>query len=241
MSGKELFEGMSYVSDRFVDEAEHKMLPKSTSVTWMKWASMAACLCLVVASIFVAWDYLPFNQVSGDTAGNMAAGDVTGTASDGGLENYPVGGGEESETDEKAESLLQGVQYIRTNGGLEGSFSTNDIYPFTVIIHSVAELEQYYEDNCNFFDLERKDKVYADTTIGFLDTSDKYDAAYFAEHDLILLVLEEPSGSIRHEVKSVHYTSTGWVITVQHIVPEECTDDMAQWHLMLEIPKDQIK
>lgn len=41
MSGKDLFEGMSYVDERFVDEAENKILPKRVISPWIKVASMA--------------------------------------------------------------------------------------------------------------------------------------------------------------------------------------------------------
>ena len=51
MSGKDLFEGMSYVDERFVDEAENKTLPKRIVYPWIKVASMAACLCLIIFSL----------------------------------------------------------------------------------------------------------------------------------------------------------------------------------------------
>ena len=52
MSGKDLFEGMSYVDERFVDEAENKTLPKRVISPWIKVASMAACLCLIMFSLY---------------------------------------------------------------------------------------------------------------------------------------------------------------------------------------------
>ena len=51
MSGKDLFEGMSYVDERFVDEAENKTFPRRIVSQWIKVASMAACLCLIVFSL----------------------------------------------------------------------------------------------------------------------------------------------------------------------------------------------
>ena len=71
------------------------------------------------------------------------------------------------------ESVNYGVQYIRTNGYMEGAE-----FPNVVIIRSLDELNNYYKTNKDTFDLERKDKVYSDTTIGFLDACDKYDTAY---------------------------------------------------------------
>ena len=58
MSGKDLFEGMSYVDERFVDEAEYKTLPKRVVSPWIKVASMAACLCLIIFSLYNLQPYL---------------------------------------------------------------------------------------------------------------------------------------------------------------------------------------
>ena len=93
------------------------------------------------------------------------------------------------------EPVDYGVQYIRTNGYMEGAE-----FPNVVIIRSLDELNSYYEANKDTFDLERKDKVYSDTTIGFLDACDKYDTAYFEKGYLVFVLLEEGSGSVRHEV-----------------------------------------
>ena len=49
MSGKDLFEGMSYVDERFVDEAENKSFHKPVVYSWIKVASIAACLCLIIS------------------------------------------------------------------------------------------------------------------------------------------------------------------------------------------------
>lgn len=69
MSGKDLFEGMSYVDERFVDEAEKMSLPKRIVSPWIKVASMAACLCLIIFSLYNLQPYL-----SGETEGNAGKG-----------------------------------------------------------------------------------------------------------------------------------------------------------------------
>lgn len=141
--------------------------------------------------------------------------------------------GEEKNVDDVKQGLTESTfdaQYIRTNGG------GDDIhYPIVTVIRSVKELNDYYLEYKNTFDLERKDKVYSDTTIGFLDACEKYDAAYFEEQILILVVLEEGSGSIRHEVTKVGTTDDrAFAVFVESDVPEVCTDDMAQWHIIIE-------
>ena len=71
MSGKDLFEGMSYVDERFVDEAENKSFPKRIVSPWIKVASMAACLCLIIFSLYNLQSYFNYGPTEG--AGQEAA------------------------------------------------------------------------------------------------------------------------------------------------------------------------
>ena len=129
------------------------------------------------------------------------------------------------------------AQYVRTNGGYEAQV----LYPCVRIIHSLQELNDYYNTWHEVFDLERKDQVYADTTIGFLDVCDQYDEAFFEENYLIFVLLEEGSGSVRHEVRSVEQTEDQKIsISIDRNVPEVGTDDMAQWHIILELSRDVL-
>ena len=133
------------------------------------------------------------------------------------------------------------VQYIRTDG-----YSADRSYPYHIVISSRAELEAYYEEYKDIYNLERREKVYSDSTIGFLDACDKYDDAYFERQNLVLIVLQEGSGSVRHEITDVrrYYlengTSDGWNITIKSKAPEVVTDDMAQWHLFLEVQMGDV-
>lgn len=122
------------------------------------------------------------------------------------------------------------VQYIRTDG-----YHEEIEYPVVKLIRSVDELTAYYETSKEDYDLERKDKVYSDTTIGFLDACDKYDEAYFENQILVMVLLEEGSGSNRHKVQSVNQSADGQCyIYIDTIVPEVGTCDMAEWHILIE-------
>lgn len=122
------------------------------------------------------------------------------------------------------------AQYIRTNG-----YHEDVDYPVVKVIRSVEELNEYYNENKDRYDLERKDKVYSDTTIGFLDACDRYDEAYFKNQILVMILLEEGSGSIRHKVESVGMGEDAkCYISINTIVPEVGTDDMAEWHILIE-------
>lgn len=122
------------------------------------------------------------------------------------------------------------VQYVRTNGGAEGI-----VYPYVKVVHTRQELDDYYQENRENFDLERKDKVYADTTIGFLDACDKYDDVFFEKNTLLLIVLEEGSGSIKHNVRQVFSKNGFWSVYIDTVTPEAGTCDMAQWHILVEL------
>ena len=133
------------------------------------------------------------------------------------------------------------AQYIRTDG-----YSDDRSYPYHTVISSRTELKGYYEAYKDTYNLERREIVYSDSTIGFLDACDKYDDAYFERQNLVLIVLQEGSGSIRHEITDVrphrieNGASDGWDITIDRKVPEVGTDDMAQWHLFLEVQMGDV-
>lgn len=119
-------------------------------------------------------------------------------------------------------AVAYSAQYIRTDG-----YHEEISYPVVKIIRSVDELNAYYEANKELYSLE-----------GFLDACDKYDAAYFEKQILVMVLLEEGSGSNRHEVKQVGFTETDgkneMIVEIDSIVPEVGTCDMAQWHILIE-------
>ena len=57
----------------------------------------------------------------------------------------------------------------------------------------------------------------------------------------IMIVLAEGSGSNRHEVKSVIKNSDGsFAVDIERKVPGTGTEDMAGWHIILEIECGKI-
>ncbi len=121
------------------------------------------------------------------------------------------------------------------------NYSEDFEFPQYAIIKSAAELKQYYETYKSVFDLERKTEVYSDTTIGWLDAADKYDEKWFETHDLVLILIEEGSGSIRHEVESVLEYGTGDIeVNINRLSPEMGTDDMAEWCLFLGVQAGKV-
>ena len=111
------------------------------------------------------------------------------------------------------------AQYIRTDG-----YSGDAIYPRKKLITSRSELDSYIAANKDSYDFLH----------GFTDAVAKYDDIWFSSHKLLVVVLEEGSGSIRHTVAKVG----GLVVTIQREIPEVGTCDMAEWHILIEVDKD---
>ena len=126
------------------------------------------------------------------------------------------------------------TQYIRT-----GAQKYDGPFPAVAVIHSTDELTAYYEANKEQFYLERRKDPASDSTIGFLDACDKYDAKFFENNALVFVVLEEGSGSTSHNVSTVKVDANDIMyINILSIDPEVGTCDMAYWHIMTEVPKD---
>ncbi len=124
------------------------------------------------------------------------------------------------------------AQYIRTG------WNDEDDYPITRVIRSVAELNAYINQNNDKYYLGHRENPATDSTIGFLDAADKYDENYFKEQILIMVLVGEGSGSVRHKVNYVKDGSDRRLyIDVHRIVPEVGTDDMAGWHILIEPEK----
>ena len=120
------------------------------------------------------------------------------------------------------------AQYIRTNGYRDGVR-----YPVVTLISGTEDLQRYYEANRDLYDLSHKETVYSDTTIGFADAIGKYDDAWFETHQLVVVLLEEGSGSVRHKVTKVT-AGPEPVVDIEKQVPEVGTADMAEWHILIE-------
>lgn len=55
MTGQEIIAGLSYVDDRFIQEAETATLSRNTP--WMKVLSVAACLCILIVGAFAMGEF----------------------------------------------------------------------------------------------------------------------------------------------------------------------------------------
>ena len=121
------------------------------------------------------------------------------------------------------------AHYIRTNGYNDGGE-----YPLVRIIRSVDELNKYYEENKESYYLGHKTDPNTKENIGFTDVCKRYDDQYFDDRILLIILLEEGSGSIRHKVNKVGFKNSKLIVDIERITPEIGTCDMAEWHILIE-------
>ena len=122
------------------------------------------------------------------------------------------------------------AQYIRADG-----YHSEFKYPIVKVIRSVEDLNAHYEEYKDYFLLDGGGLGNPPT---FKEACEKYDDEFFNKKLLILVLLEEGSGSIRHEVKAVKAYNGNVEIDIETNVPEICTEDMAEWHIIIELDKN---
>lgn len=124
------------------------------------------------------------------------------------------------------DQLSFSARYYRTDGYVAGKD-----YPVVTLIQSKEDAKAYYEANKGTYRMEGPTPGLADALLG-------YDDAYFRDHLLIVVLLEEPSGSIRHKVTGVVQTDDRTRVLIQRTRPDgAATADMAEWHILVEIGK----
>ena len=120
------------------------------------------------------------------------------------------------------------VSYFRTNGDVPGAE-----YPKTTVIEKTNQLEEYYTKNKDLYDFEYQ----TDTEPSFRKAIEAYDEVFFKKNSLIVVLLEENTGSARHSIQKVQADRDRIEIAIKRTVPEIRTEDMAQWHIVFEVEK----
>ena len=108
------------------------------------------------------------------------------------------------------------AQYIRIGSGL------GQRTPVCAVISSLNELNQYTNSlrSSSFWETE------------YLNTISKYTNNYFSNNFLVIIFLQENSGSNRHRVDKIDFNGD---IIIERLVPEIGTSDMATWNIIIEL------
>lgn len=134
-----------------------------------------------------------------------------------------VGGSDLLEPDASDEvSLTFVARYVRTDG-----VSMEDDVDSVIRMKAREDLIAYIQSAPNDFDCSAFDGL------------NVYNEEYFEGGVLYVIRLQEHSGSVRHEVTDVQVRGEVVIVDIDRIVPEIGTADMAQWHIFIEIPKEQ--
>ncbi len=160
------------------------------------------------------------------------------------------GGGEKEDNERTGKyDMYEDVvlEDVRASDGLDaqyiitGSYSESITYPMVTWINSQESLDAYCEEYKDVFYLEDRLGTDIYSTIGFLEACDRYDEAFWAEKDVILVVLSEGDGMCRHVVVGLTESEEGkWIVAVRRLNSIMHTAEMVEWHLMIEVPKGQI-
>lgn len=123
-----------------------------------------------------------------------------------------------------------------TAGELYGSYLTMYIgnapdevrqVPYVKVFNSYAEVEQYYENT-------KSDHIYGSR---FIIALASFSDEFFAENDVMLLVLNEPSGYINHTAEPIEISKDGITINVTRHMPEAAPQLDTEYRLIFTAPK----
>ena len=116
------------------------------------------------------------------------------------------------------------------NGCLYGRLGSNGdgSYPYTKAVNTLAEWQSLYL-GCSAGSISDG---------GFTEGLAALDEAFFAEQSLLILYLEEGSGSYRHRVDQVIAEDGTVTVTLTTLEPEIFTCDMAYWAILIPMDKE---
>ena len=125
------------------------------------------------------------------------------------------------------------VRYLET-----GSSDADRQYPYTAAIRSLDALHVYHDAN------KYDDQLVAipDSLImvGFTDVAGSFDAVFFEENALVLVMLKEGSSSIAHRVSRVWTKGDTLRIDIDRLLPGGYDDSEGMWYVIIEVPQSSL-
>lgn len=139
------------------------------------------------------------------------------------------------ETEAKGSDALEAVPYnvFYTNHHIP---LTGAEYPSVTLVTSRSQLEE------TFMTESYDDPLAAQEFLSEMECSE-FTEEYFKTKDVLIILLEEGSGSISHTLTSIKRADTDspWTVHIKRRVPEVQTDDMAYWYIVAEIDKNILE
>lgn len=114
-------------------------------------------------------------------------------------------------------------------------YNSSKEYPIITICKSKEDLKQH----------EAKVKGLTVSKLCYVSENNdvnlsKYNDEFFTKKALIVITLDESSGSIRHNVKKVVKDNNEITIVIERKVPELGTADMAEWNIYIELNAEDV-
>ena len=120
------------------------------------------------------------------------------------------------------------VQYVSTQ------YYPNASYPQQMIIHSKAELWEYYETlTARHADLAGATYI---ADVNLEEPFAQYDDAYFRDNILVMIVWATGSGGDRFQVTKAEKENDTLTVHIKQ-TQDGMTCDMAAWHFLIELDK----
>ena len=127
------------------------------------------------------------------------------------------------------DSVDNSAQFVKTK-----YFSIEDNTYF--VIESYEELEKYYSENESKYGFN----IIRSESLNFKDAIQNYDEEFFANNNLVIVLLNATSGSKRHKLTNCELEDGTLNLEIKIVSPEYCTDDMASWHVLVQVEKAPI-
>lgn len=231
--------------------------PRKPRAHWMRYASMAACLALMLWGSTMALRQLGLStesmaQLEADTEYSHISGN--GAPAEDGWVNYEKAPTEcdcAPETPAEGTALVPGSTEIAVEppatgcpggpdkyyvGGSTGyspalGHKEGMEYPYTAVIRSREALDGWFAEYRDFYDIDSFEAGY-----------DHLDDEFFRSHDLLLVMLEEDYGFVYHEPHYLNAMQAGkWQLTfTARYQQEDRTEAPMQWLFFIGIEKNLI-
>ena len=214
MKQEQIFEAIVDIEDNYIREA-HTVQRMKPHFTWQKWASVAACACLVAVGGIV------ISNVLSSAGAQKCNTDVYG---------YTVSYAGFSDDQSIFGNALNSQLLQNEDIGHLPIFKMDtleELEEFKATYESVFEMEKGY-DNVRSFN-------------GVLEQAQWDREIFYEEHSLLIVYVPTSSTSFRVNIESVDTTENSLTIYVeQKLYAEAVSDTMSGWFIAMKIEKKEV-
>lgn len=252
MNAEQFHDALTLLPGDLITAADKcRTAPQKRIIPWQRYAAMAACLALILYGGF--WLLSPAERMGQQAESVMEAPAApagvesenklgvpystecdcaAGEAMEEGAPMAPAGDDYAGEPAEHA--TCPDKFYIGGSSGYSPAPGCKEgmEYPYTAVIRSREELDNWYAEYRDFYDIDSFEAGYA-----------HLDSEFFQQHDLLLVLLGEAHGYVYHEPYYLNRLEGGdWELTfTAHDQQENPTEAPIQWLFFIEIEKDLIE